>query len=168
MEIYTFDSPLNDAMNVIYAIGAIALAILLFFVIKFLIVQVVAYRKDNTKFTKTLMVFFAGLIIVPLIGSLALGNLFAKSVTYDMNMKVGDAEYLTGDPVVVSYEEDWYRGNFMGYKVELWIDGQTISPSNSFPQEVLTRLQNDEKFIIQYGIIKNEGLYVWSIKTVQE
>ena len=59
MEIYTFDSPFNTVMNVIYAIGAIALAVLSFFIIKFWIAQVIAYRKDKTKFPKILMVFFA-------------------------------------------------------------------------------------------------------------
>ena len=168
MEIYTFDSPFNTVMNVIYAIGAIALAVLSFFIIKFWIAQVIAYRKDKTKFPKTLMVFFAVLILVPLIGSIGLGNLFIKSVIYDTNMKNGDAEYFIGDPVVVSYEEHYYRDSFMGYKVELWMDGQTISPSNSFSQEILTRLQSDEELVIQYGEIKNDGLYVWRIKTVQE
>ena len=168
MEIYTFDSPLNSVMNAIYAIGTIALAVLAFFIVKFLIVQIIAYRKDNTKFPKALMVFFAVLILVPLIGSIGLGNLFIKSVTYDTNMKDGVAEYFTGDPVVISYEEHYYRDSFMGYKVELQIDGQTISPSNAFSQEILTRLQSDEELVIQYGEIKNDGLYVWSIKVVQE
>jgi hypothetical protein len=168
MEIYTFDSPFNTVMNVIYAIGAIALAVLSFFIIKFWIAQVIAYRKDNTKFPKTLMVFFSVLILVPLIGSIGLGNLFIKSVIYDTNMKNGDAEYFIGDPVVVSYEDHYYRGSFMGYKVELQIDGQTILPSNSFSKEILTRLQSDEELVIQYGEIKNDGLYIWSIKTIQE
>lgn len=168
MEIYAFDSPLNTVMNVIYAIGAIALAVLSFFIIKFWMAQVIAYRKDKTKFPKALMVFFAVLILVPLIGCIGLGSLFVKSIKYDTNMKNGDAEYFIGDPVVVSCEEDYYRGRFMGYKVELRIDGRTVSPSNSFSQEILTRLQSDEDLVIQYGEIKNDGLYIWSIKTVQE
>jgi hypothetical protein len=153
---------------VIYAIGAIALAVLLFFIVKFLIAQIIAYRKDNTKFPKALIVFFTVLILVPLIGSIGLGNLFIKSVIYDSNMKDGDAEYFIGDPVVISYEEHYYRDSFMGYKVELQIDGQAISPSNAFSQDVLARLQSDEKLAIQYGVIDNDGLYVWSIKTIQE
>ena len=168
MEIYKFDSPFNTAMNAIYAIGAIALAVLLFFIIKFLIAQVIAYRKDNTKFPKRLIAFFTVITLVPLIGCIGLGNLFVKSVTYDADMKGTDAEYFIGDPVVISYEEYYYRDSFMGYKVELRIDGQTISPSNTFSQEVLARLQSSEKLVIQYGEIKNDGLYVWSIKTIQE
>ncbi len=83
-------------------------------------------------------------------------------------MKNGDAEYFVGDPVVISYEEHDYRDSFMGYKVELQIGGQTISPSNVFPEEVLLHLQTDEELVIQYGNIKHDGHYVWSIKTVQE
>ena len=129
MEIYTFDSPFNTVMNVIYAIGAIALVVLSFFIIKFWITQVIAYRKDKTKFPKTLMVFFAVLILVPLIGSIGLGNLFIKSVIYDTNMKNGDAEYFIGDPVVVSYEEHYYRGlkewnSQQGFLVDTCLDGQ--------------------------------------------
>lgn len=56
----------------------------------------------------------------------------------------------------------------MGYKVELQIDDQIISPSNTFLEEVIMHFESNEELTIQYGIIKNDGLYIWSIETIRE
>ena len=168
MEIYTFNTSINTLMNAIYVIGAVALAVLLFFVIKLWIHQIIAYRKDAAKFPKSLTAFFCVLALVPFIGTVGLGNLFVKSVVYDSNMENGDAMYFVGDPVLVSCDEYYYRDSFMGYKVELQIDDQIISPSNTFPEEVIMHFESNEELTIQYGIIKNDGLYIWSIETIQE
>ncbi len=165
MEIYSFDSPINHLMNIICMVGAIALGLILFFIIYFWALQFIAYKKDKEKFPVKLTVFFSLIIIVPLVGCLGLGNLFIKSVVYENNMRGADVMVLTGDVTIISCEEYYYRGNFMGYEMVFNIEGETISPSNTFPAKVVEHFESNEVLIIQYGIIEGDGLYVWNIKT---
>jgi len=62
-------------------------------------------------------------------------------------------------------EEEYYRGSFSGYNVVIEIEGQIISPANTFSEEVVDAFESNQILIIQYGEIKNDGTYIWSIKT---
>lgn len=168
VEIYSFYSTINLLMNLIYAIGAVGLAVLLVFIVRFFILQIIAYKRSDLRFPIRLTVFFSGLIVIPLIGSLGLGNSFVQSMTYETDMRSGNALYLTGDVELVSCEEFFYRGNFHGYDVELKMGEEIISPSNTFPPDVVEYFTSDQKLVIQYGIIDGDGLYVWSIKAVED
>ena len=83
-------------------------------------------------------------------------------------MEKENASFLEGDVILVSCEENYYRGTFMGYNVVLQIEGQTLEPSNTFSKEIVEYFESDEKLLIQYGEIKNDGTYIWSIKTTEK
>ena len=82
-------------------------------------------------------------------------------------MKNGKALILSGDVEVITFEESYYRGDFIGYSVELLVDGEIIAPSNTFSEDVVAYFNSDKKLIIQYGIIEGDGLYVWCIETAE-
>ena len=56
----------------------------------------------------------------------------------------------------------------MGYSVVITFDGKTLAPSNTFSEEMIDYFKSDEKLIVQYGEIKNDGIYIWSICTTEE
>ena len=56
----------------------------------------------------------------------------------------------------------------MGYKVVLQVEEQILTPSNVFSKEMVDYFESDKKLLIQYGEIKNDGTYIWSIKTTEE
>ena len=91
--------------------------------------------------------------------------MFIQTVSFNSDMKNGDALYLVGEVELLSSESVDYRGDFVGYAVELSVDGKIIAPCNTFSEEVLEYFSNNEYLIIQYGIIEGDGIYVWSIKT---
>ena len=155
-------------MNIIYALGVILLGVVSFFLIRFFVEQVKAYHQSDEKFPHSLMAFLIALCFVPIIGTVLFGNMFIKSVFYDINMDRGNACYLEGDIELISYEEAYYRGSFMGYNVVITFDGKKLAPSNTFSPEIIDYLKSDEKLIIQYGEIKNDGIYIWSICTAEK
>ena len=165
MQIYTFQSTENIVMNIIYASGAIVLGVIAFALVRFFIGQVGAYRQSQQKFPKRLAAFFIAISFVPIVGVILFGNMFIKSVSYDIKMDKGNACYLEGDFELVSCEEHDYRGTFLGYDVVLELDGIIIKPSNVFSKEVVDHFKSDESLILQYGEIKNDGLYIWNIST---
>lgn len=163
MQIYTFQSSYNVTMNVIYALGAILFAAIAFALVRSFACQIKAYRKSNMKFPRILLAIFVVISFVPIIGSPLFGNMFIKSSSYDYQMEKGNASCLEGNIELISCEEEYYRDSFEGYTVVLSVDGVTIAPSNTFPFEVIKHFESDEKLIIKYGEIPNDGVYVWSI-----
>ena len=91
--------------------------------------------------------------MIPLIGFLGFGRMFIQTVSYNYNMKNGDALYLVGDVEVLSCESVDYRGDFVGYTVVLSVDGEIIAPSNTFSEDVVAYFNSNEELIIQYGNI---------------
>ena len=172
MEIYSFHSPVNILMNILYALGAVALGVVLLFMLRFGITKFIESKREKEKIPskfKVIIIVFAILITaIPLIGCLGLGNLFIESVVYENDMRNGEGTTLTGDVDILSCEEYYYRDSFMGYKVVFCISGETLSPSNTFPSSVIEYFEGEEVLTVHYGIIKNDGLYVWSIKTAQD
>ena len=167
MEIYTFQSPYNMVMNIIYALAMVLFGVASFFLIRFIVGQVKAYRKSNEKFPRRLTVFLIAFCFIPIVGTVLFGNMFIKSVSYDTKMEKGNAYYLEGDIELVSCEEEYYRGTFMGYNVVIKFNEKTLSPSNVFSSEVIDYFKSDEKLIVKYGEIKNDGIYIWNICTEQ-
>lgn len=166
MEIYYCGE--NVFMCAIYAICAVIFAVVPCVVIIYLIKQINAYRKSGLKFPALLYGIFVLIALVPLVGVWGFGRMFVQTVTYNYNMKNGDALYMVGDVEILSCEESYYRGDFFGYTVELSVDGETIAPSNTFSEDVVKHFESEEELIIQYGIIEGDGIYVWSIITVDE
>ena len=82
-------------------------------------------------------------------------------------MSRGNASVLKGDVILVSCEEEYYRGEPSGYTVVIEVDGQRISPSNTFSKEVVDAFESDQTLVIQYGEIPNDGTYIWSIQASQ-
>ena len=162
MEIYAFDD--GGVTNIIYALGAILFAVVLGGAIKTLVQQIRAYKKSNLKFPVSLAVLFVLFVLVPLIGTLGLGNLCIEGMVYRHNMQNGNALLLTGDVKLVACDEEYYRGTFSGYTVSLEVDGVTISPANTFSKEVVSYFKSEQILTIQYAVIDGDGLYVWSIK----
>ena len=163
MEIYSYGN--DTLLAIIYATMAIIFVTALFFVLKYLIEQIVSYKISSIQFPIQLIILFICFIVIPLIGFLGGGRMFIQTVSYNYNMKNGDALYFVGDVEVLSCESVDYRGDFVGYTVELSVDGEIISPSNSFSEDVVSHFNSNEELIIQYGIIEGDGIYVWSIKT---
>ena len=167
MEIYAFDGWNYHLLNAMYAIGAVAVCVLLFFIIKLFVKQIVDCKKSQMKVPVQLTAIFAVAIIVPLVIIVSLSTAFFNSVTYETNMKGKNAQLLVGDVTVISCEEAYYRDTFMGYNVEIKVDGKVIAPSNAFPKEVIQHFEEDEELIIRYGTIDSD-IYVWSIKTAKD
>jgi hypothetical protein len=163
MEIYSYGN--DTLLAIIYATMAIIFVTALFFVLKCLIEQIVSYKTSSMQFPIQLTILFICFIVIPLIGFLGFGRMFIQTVSYNYNMKNGDALYLVGDVEVLSCESVDYRGDFVGYTVELSVDGEIIAPSNTFSEDVVAYFNSNEELIIQYGIIEGDGIYVWSIKT---
>lgn len=163
MEIYSYGN--DTLLAIIYATMAIIFVTALFFVLKYLIEQTVSYKISSIQFPIQLKILFICFIVIPLIGFLGFGRMFIQTVSYNYNMKNGDALYLVGDVEVRSCESVDYRGDFVGYTVELSVDGEIIAPANTFSEDVVAYFNSDKELIIQYGIIEGDGIYVWSIKT---
>ena len=169
MEIYSFDSGINNIMKLIYLIGAIVFAVALFYIIELMISQIKAYKKSKEKFPKRLAAFFIVIIIIPLVGFLGLGNLFLKNAVYDINMRSGNAYYITGNVEILSCQEERYRDeNVTWYIVKLQINDEIITPCNAFPKEVIEHFESDEILTVQYGNVYGDGFYIWKINSVTE
>lgn len=158
MEIYTFS--FGIFLNTIYALMAVGMAIVTAFVIRSAIRQ----AKSEETFQVKRILAFTPFILIPLAFSLLFGALFAKYTAFDYHMSRGNASFLEGDVILVSCEEELYRGEPSGYTVVIEVDGQRISPSNTLPKEVVDAFESDQTLVIQYGEIPNDGTYIWSIR----
>ena len=158
MEIYSFE--FGIFINIIYALMAIGMAVVTAFVIKLVIQQV---RKESKSRLKRAFVFMP-FIIIPLIFSILFGGLFAKYATFDYNMSKDNASFLEGDVEIISLEEKYYRGRFLGYNVVIKVGEQRISPSNVFSKDIVNAFESDQTLIVKYDEVKNDGTYIGSIK----
>lgn len=158
MEIYTFKFVIF--LNTIYALMAVGMAAVASFAIRAAIRQ----AKSGSKIQVKPLLAFSPFILIPLALSILFGSLFAKYTAFDYNMSRGNASFLEGDVILVSCEEEYYRGDLSGYTVVIEVDGQRISPSNTLPKEVVDALESDQTLVIQYGEIQNDGTYIWSIR----
>ena len=162
MEIYTFES--GSFLNIIFALIAIGMLVVTGFVIKFVVRQIKNELESGLKNPLKRSLIFAPLVIIPFAFSIVFGSFFLKYTSWDYHMEKGNASVLEGDVTVVSVEEEYYRGSFSGYNVVIEIEGQIISPANTFSKEVVDAFESNQILIIQYGEIKNDGTYIWSIK----
>ena len=158
MEIYTLKFGIFP--NTIYALMAIGMAAVTAFVIRSAIRQ----AKSGAKIQVKRFLAFTPFILIPLVFSVIFGTLFAKYTAFGYNMSRGNASVLKGDVILVSCEEELYRGEPSGYTVVIEVDGQRISPSNTFSKEVVDAFESDQTLVIQYGEIQNDGKYIWSIR----
>ena len=165
MEIYNFK--FGIFLNAILAFMTIGMAVTGFFVIRFFIKRIIEELKSKSRISVGIAVIFTIFLIIPVAFTVVFGNTFVKYASYDHNMKIGNANYLEGDVVLVSYEENYYRGKLSGYDVVLELNGKTITPSNTFSSDLVRCFKNEQKLIIQYGEIKNDGIYIYSIKIVE-
>ncbi len=158
MEIYTFRFGL--LINLLYALIAVGMATVTAFAIRSAIRQ----AKSGSKIQVKPLLAFSPFILIPLALSILFGTLFAKYTAFDYNMSNGNASFLEGDVILVSCEEEYYRGDLSGYIVVIEVDGQRISPSNTLPKEVVDAFESDRALVIRYGEIPNDGTYIWSIR----
>ncbi len=158
MEIYTFK--FGIFLNTIYALMAVGMTAVTAFAIRSAIRQ----AKNGPKIQVKRVLAFTPFILIPLVFSLLFGALFAKYTAFDYNMSRGNASFLEGDVILVSCEEEYYRGEPSGYTVVIEVDGQRISPSNTLPKEVVDAFESNQTLVIQYGEIQNDGTYIWSIR----
>ena len=158
MEIYTFK--FGVFLNTIYALMAVGMATVTAFAIRSAIRQ----AKSGAKIQVKRILAFSPFILIPLALSILFGTLFAKYTAFDYNMSHGNASFLEGDVILVSCEEEYYRGDPSGYTVVIEVDGQRISPSNTLPKEVVDAFESDRALVIRYGEIPNDGTYIWSIR----
>ena len=158
MEIYTFSFGLF--INLLYALMAVGMGTVTVFAIRSAIRQ----AKSEEKLQVKRILAFTPFILIPLAFSLLFGTLFAKYTAFDYNMSRGNASFLEGDVILVSCEEELYRGEPSGYTVVIEVDGQRISPSNTFSKEVVDAFESDQTLVIQYGEIQNDGTYIWCIR----
>ena len=163
MEIYKFE--FGSFLNIIFALASIGMLVVTAFVIKFVVRQMKNELKNGLKYFFKRTLVFIPFVIVPLVFSVVFCTQFVKYTSWDYHMEKGNTSVLEGDITVVSVEEEYYRGNFSGYNVVIEIEGQIISPANTFSKEVVDAFESNQILIIQYGEIKNDGTYIWSIKT---
>ena len=158
MEIYTFK--FGIFLNTIYALMAVGMAAVTAFVIR----SVIRQAKNGSKIQAKRVLAFTPLILIPLAFSILFVTLFAKYTSFDYHMSRGNASFLEGDVILVSCEEELYRGEPSGYTVVVEVDGQRISPSNTFSKEIVDAFESDQTLVIQYGEIQNDGTYIRSIR----
>jgi hypothetical protein len=158
MEIYTFK--FGIFLNTIYALMAVGMATVTAFAIRSAIRQ----AKNGPKIQVKRFLAFTPFILIPLAFSLLFGALFAKYTAFDYNMSRGNASFLEGDAILVSCVEEYYRGDLSGYTVVIEVDGQRLSPANTFSKEIVDVFGDDRTLVIQYGEIKNDGTYIRSIR----
>ena len=164
MEIYKFEYGIFvKSILALATVGMICAALL---VIKFLIRQIKYGRKNGAKLSLGQGIGFAIFAAAPVVLTVLFGGLFARYTAYDYNMKKGNASFMEGDVVLVSCEEEYYKGTISGYKVVLECDGQIICPSNTFSAEVVGCFENARNLIIQYGTVGKDAC-VWSISSVE-
>ena len=158
MEIYTFK--FGIFLNTIYALMAVGMATVTAFAIR----SVIRQAKNGPKIQMKRILVFVPFILIPLALSILFGTLFAKYTAFDYNMSRGNASFLEGDAILVSCEEEYYRGEPSGYTVVIEVDGQRLSPANTFSKEIVDVFEDDQTLVIQYGEIKNDGTYIRSIR----
>jgi hypothetical protein len=162
MEIYKFE--FGSFLNIIFALAAIGMLVITAFVIKYVVRQIKNELKNGLKNSLKRSLIFAPFVIIPFAFSIVFGSFFLKYTSWNYHMEKGNASVLEGDVTVVSVEEEYYRGSFSGYNVVIEIAGQIISPANTFSEDVVDAFESNKILIIQYGEIKNDGTYIWSIK----
>ena len=163
MEIYHFES--GSFLNILFALAAIGMAVVTVFMLKMVARQIKGEIRSGSKNPIRRSLLLIPFLIIPLAFSIVFGALSVKYTFWDYHMEKGNASVLEGDVTVVSVEEEYYRGSFSGYNVVLEIEGQIISPANTFSEDVVDAFESNQILIIQYGEIKNDGTYIWSIKT---
>ena len=163
MEIYHFES--GSFLNILLALAAIGMAVVTVFMLKMVARQIKGEIRSGSKNPIRRSLLLIPFLIIPLAFSIVFGSFFLKYTSWDYYMEKGNPSVLEGDVTVVSVEEEYYRGSFSGYNVVLEIEGQIISPANTFSEEVVDAFESNQILIIQYGEIKNDGTYIWSIKT---
>ena len=163
MEIYHFES--GSFLNILFALAAIGMAVVTVFMLKMVARQIKGEIRSGSKNPIRRSLLLIPFLIIPLAFSIVFGSLSVKYTFWDYHMEKGNASVLGGDVTVVSVEEEYYRGSFSGYNVVIEIEGQIISPANTFSEEVVDAFESNQILIIQYGEIKNDGTYIWSIKT---
>jgi hypothetical protein len=141
------------------------MAVVTVFMLKMVARQIKGEIRSGSKNPIRRSLLLIPFLIIPLAFSIVFGSLFVKYTSWDYHMEKGNASVLEGDVTVVSVEEEYYRGSFSGYNVVIEIEGQIISPANTFSKEVVDAFESNQILIIQYGEIKNDGTYIWSIKT---
>lgn len=103
---------------------------------------------------------------VPLVVLLILPTFALRIPMSLVNFYRAERHVLRGEVELVSCAEDWGR-SFNGYTVVLTVDGETFSPSDAFPQEVVDRLAEGGSMEITYVMPKGDsGTYVWEIKSL--
>lgn len=162
MEIYAFES--GSFLNIIFALAAIGMLVVTGFVIKFVVRQIKNELESGLKNPLKRSLIFAPFVIIPFAFSIVFGSFFLKYTSWDCHMEKGNASVLEGDVTVVSVEEEYYRGEPSGYTVVIEVDGQRISPSNTFSKEIVDAFESNQTLVIQYGEIQNDGTYIWSIR----
>ena len=165
MEIYKFE--FGSFSNVIFALAAIGMLTVTVFVIKFSIRQIKSELKNGLKNPLKRSLVFVPFVIIPLAFSIVFGSHFFRYTAWDYYMEKGKASILVGDVTVISAEEEYYRGRFSGYTVVIEIEGQRFSPANTFSEDIVDAFESDKILIVQYGEVKNDGTYIWSIKTTE-
>ena len=164
MEIYKFEyGVFTKSICALAAVGMICVALL---VIKFLVRQIKSERKNASKLSLGQGVGFAIFTAVPVVLAVLFGSLFARYTAYDYNMSKGNASFMEGDVLLVSCEEEHYKGTFSGYKVVLESGGQIICPSNTFSAEVVGYFERLENLVVQYGIV-GKDVCIWRISVAQ-
>lgn len=106
------------------------------------------------------------LFTIPLVVLLIL-PVFALRIPMSLvNFYRAEHHVLRGEVELVSYAEDWGR-YFNGYTVVLTVGGETFSPTDAFPQEIVDRLEEGGPMEITYVMPKGDGgTYVWEIKSI--
>ena len=83
-----------------------------------------------------------------------------------VNFYRAEHHVLRGEVELISYAEDWGR-YFNGYTVVLTVGGETFSPTDAFPKEVVDRLTEGGPMEITYVMPEGDGgTYVWEIKSI--
>lgn len=167
--VYQYDTCIN---HIVIAVLSLIIAILIGVWIRAILVPIIRGDRDDhgqrihykdIPLSPKLILQLAPTIII-LVVCIGLGNLIRGYAGFEIKMENGDSITWTGDPELVSYEEDWSRDSFLGYNATLSMDGQIFSPADSFSMEVIDLFQSDAVVTLCYGYM-NDELFVWTITT---
>ena len=103
---------------------------------------------------------------VTAVGAVAVGCALFPLIGYEYRMTHGQGSTLQGDIELLDTQEEWHRGNFVGYTVKIKLDDTVLQPTNHFSEDMIEHFESNEILEIQYGEIKKE-INIWEIKLVE-
>jgi len=164
MTIYTFWGDNSPLVYLLLGIACI-FAVIIAAVCIYTYVRLTKSQERPPLFGRLLLIIPALVMTVLAIIS---GSTWYSTAHYEYAMRHGNNCVVQGNVEMISHEEEWHRGTFLGYSVVIRVDETVLNPSNQFSKEILNHFQSNAELKITYGKLEENGITIWEIATVTE